>query len=205
MRQKTYYPTNEIITYLYTNGTEWMLKDGTPYSGLYHKYITGEVFTEPEWNPATSKKLFVLEDIASSQYIYKNISDIEIVNKSIPTIMPTITKKDLNKKFKIRYIVKKNNYSKFSETTESAYKLWEKQEIDNTLYTIYPIKWTITGDTQDVYEKGVLIPSVQTLNAIELKKAESSISGVSLYLTNLLELYIGSNIVVSADINGLDS
>jgi hypothetical protein len=205
MRQKAYYTANEITTYQYTNGDEWMLTDGTPYVGLYHTYITGEAFTQPEWNKTTSKKLFVLEDTTSSQYIYKKISDIEISNKSIQTITPTITKEDLANKFKTRYIVKKNNDSKFSETTKDIYKSWQKQEIDNTLYTIYPIKWTISGNTQDTYEKGILIPSVQTLNKQSLRTAESIVPGISLYLTDLLELYIDSNIVIATDINGLDS
>lgn len=205
MRQKAYYTANEITTYQYTNGDEWMLTDGTPYVGLYHTYITGEAFTQPEWNKTTSKKLFVLEDTTSSQYIYKKISDIEISNKSIQTITPTITKEDLTNKFKIRYIVRKNNDATFSETNKAGFVLWEKQEVDNVVYTVHPIKWIISGNTQDTYERGILITSVQTQNTKALYDAESAIPGVSKYLNDPLELYVDTDVVIAVDINGLDS
>ena len=56
-RQKAYYTIDEITNNLYTTGSEWMLQNFTEYKGLYHTYITGEVYTQAKWNPKTSKKL----------------------------------------------------------------------------------------------------------------------------------------------------
>jgi hypothetical protein len=205
MRRKTYYTANEITTYLYTNGEEWMLQNGTNYVGLYHTYTTGETYTEPVWDKNKSKKLVAYEDTTTSKYKYKQIADVEVKTKSFEIISPSITKQDLTNKFKTRYIVRKNNDATFSETNEAGFVLWEKQEVDNVVYTIYPIKWVISGNTQDIIENGVLIPSVQTQNTKTISDAESTIPGVSRYLTDPLELYVDTDIVIVVDINGLDS
>ena len=112
MRQKAYYTANEITKYLYTNGEEWMLRDGTNYIGLYHEYITGEVYTEPDWDKNKSKKLVAYEDTETSKYKYKQIASVEVKTASFEIISPSITKQDLQNKSKIRYIVRKNNVNK---------------------------------------------------------------------------------------------
>ena len=57
MRQKQIYKESEITTDLYTWGEEWQTEDGVEYKGLYHKYTTGEIYTQPVWNELSSKKL----------------------------------------------------------------------------------------------------------------------------------------------------
>lgn len=205
MRQKAFYNVNEITTNLYTSGKEWMLTDGTEYIGLYHTYITEEVYTQPVWDKNKSKKLISYEDINTSKYKYKQLTELEVPNKSFNSITPILTKQDIQNKYKVRYIVKKNNNSKFFETDKQSYELWEKQEIDNVLYTMTTIKWIISGNVQEEYNGNILIPSVQQQNKQTLIQAEKTISGVSNYLTNLLELYIQDDIIISTDINGLDS
>ncbi len=57
-RKKLYYPENQIQRNLFTKGQEWMtLDDWKEYQGFYHKYATGEVFTEKDWDPIRSKVL----------------------------------------------------------------------------------------------------------------------------------------------------
>jgi hypothetical protein len=53
-RFKTYYPTSEITTDLYTAGKQWMTANNVEYIGVYHKYLTGEVYTRAKWQPGIS-------------------------------------------------------------------------------------------------------------------------------------------------------
>ena len=75
-RQKKYYSHNEIENNLYTFGAEWMYESGVIYVGLYHKYSTGEVYTESVWNVQTSKKLIAYEDISTNTFKYKKLKTI---------------------------------------------------------------------------------------------------------------------------------
>jgi hypothetical protein len=53
MRLKLYYTTDEITNNLYTSGMQYMLQDNTEYRGLYHTYLTGEVYTGATWDSKT--------------------------------------------------------------------------------------------------------------------------------------------------------
>jgi hypothetical protein len=58
VRKKIYYSDDQIVKNLFTNGGEFsILDDFSEYVGFYHRYTTGEVFTEPEWNPLKSRRL----------------------------------------------------------------------------------------------------------------------------------------------------
>ena len=48
---------DEIITNLYTSGGEFETEDGKEYRGMYHRYLTNEIYTEANWDPRISKKL----------------------------------------------------------------------------------------------------------------------------------------------------
>ena len=70
-RRKLYYPDNQIEKNLYTKGKEWMtLEDWKEYIGPYHRYVTGEVFTEGDWNQFASKKLVRYRNRSESYFKY---------------------------------------------------------------------------------------------------------------------------------------
>ncbi len=56
-RTKVLYTKSEITENLYTTGSQYMKQDNTEYIGLYHTYITGEIYTEAKWNPAKSEPI----------------------------------------------------------------------------------------------------------------------------------------------------
>tara|TARA_R110001592_G_scaffold215938_1_gene469381 strand:- start:23 stop:349 length:327 start_codon:yes stop_codon:yes gene_type:complete len=72
MRDKLYYPDNEITKNLYTFGNEFMLSN-IEYKGFYHKYSTGEIYTLKEWNPLLSNKLLPFEDTSGLKFRYKQL------------------------------------------------------------------------------------------------------------------------------------
>ena len=91
-RNKLYYPDSQIEKNLYTQGKEWMiLEDWKEHRGYYHKYITGETFTGPEWNAKTSKKLvryrprdeMYFKYIDTKNYIKSNVEKKEIISGGV--------------------------------------------------------------------------------------------------------------------------
>ena len=86
-RKKIYYPDSQIQKKLYTQGKEWMeLENWGEYRGYYHKYITGEVFTESEWNPKTSKKLVPYKNRSKMFFLPSVLNDPNFLNSYLPMI-----------------------------------------------------------------------------------------------------------------------
>jgi hypothetical protein len=76
MRIKSYYSANEIVNNLYTSGQELMTTDNVEYVGLYHKYTTSEVYSQPMWDKNKSVKLIKYKDLPESVIEYNKLSDI---------------------------------------------------------------------------------------------------------------------------------
>ena len=82
-RMKIYYPDDQIIKNLITGGKEFMiLQDFSEYIGFYHRYSTGEVFTEHQWNPSKSKRLIRFRNLSEPQ---KKYYDLKHFSKSVHT------------------------------------------------------------------------------------------------------------------------
>jgi hypothetical protein len=92
-RQKIYYSENQIVKNLHTKGLEFMLlRDFSEYAGFYHRYTTGEVFTEHEWNPLKSERLIRFRNLSEPK---KKYYDLKLFYKS-GTNYPGIRRKKRN-------------------------------------------------------------------------------------------------------------
>ena len=205
MRIKSYYSANEIITNLYTTGQAWMSADNVEYVGLYHTYSTGEVYSQPTWNPNKSVKLIKYKDQPESVIEYNKISDIEINYKSFNTYNVAITKENINTGYVDRFIIKRANDNVFYEVNSDTYDMYTNEDIDPVLYLAVKFKWYITGNINDVIQSNILIPGVKSNNYKELQTAEKTVPNITSYLTNLLQHYVDNDNVTPKDINGLDS
>jgi hypothetical protein len=90
-RSRTYYPDNFITKNLFTSGKEWMkLEDWSEYIGSYHQYITGETYTESEWNPMKSVRLTRYKERGKSYFKYVELKQyIKLANgQKKPVINP---------------------------------------------------------------------------------------------------------------------
>ena len=77
-RLKAYYPKDQIIPGLYTNGQEWMLEeDDSEYIGSYHRYTDGNVVTLSEYIPNKSKFLVPYKFRSKSSIRYRQITKIK--------------------------------------------------------------------------------------------------------------------------------
>ena len=204
MRVKTYYSAEEITTNLYTTGLEYMTFSNVEYIGLYHKYTTGEVYTGATYNPRTSIKLIEYKEQDPNIIQYNSISSVNLNFNSFKTYNVVITKDDITIGFVRRYIIKKNNESKFYEVDKKTYDDYQNNKIDQALYTAVELIWQITGNLNDTRDGSILIPSVQSNNTKLIQDAERTMPGLSSYLTDLLQYYSDNDNIAPADINGLD-
>lgn len=205
MRIKSYYSANEIVNNLYTTGQELMTTDNVEYVGLYHKYTTGEIYSQPTWNKNKSVKLIKYKEQPESVIEYNKISDIEIDYKSFNTYNVAITKENINNGYVDRFIIKRANDNIFYEVNSDTYDMYTREDIDPVLYLAVKFKWYITGNINDVRQGNILIPGVKSNNYKELQTAEKTVPNITSYLTNLLQHYVDNDNVTPKDINGLDS
>ena len=205
MRIKSYYSTNEIVNNLYTTGQELMTTDNVEYIGLYHKYTTGEIYSQPTWDKNKSVKLIKYKEQPESVIEYNKISDIEIDYKSFNTYNVAITKENINKGYVDRFIIKRANDNVFYEVNSDTYDMYTREDIDPVLYLAVKFKWYITGNINDVRQGNILIPGVPSNNYKELQTAEKTVPNITSYLKDLLQYYVDNDNVTPKDINGLDS
>lgn len=202
MRIKTYYSAEEVTNNLYTFGTEFMTEDKQEYIGLYHAYITGEVYTQPEWNPKHSKKLILYKSQNSELDTYKRIKSINVNYINPYEITPELTTQDISVGIKKRFFFKNITTGQIIEVDKSQHDLYDNQIIDPLVYIKMSIDWKIAGSLTDINVNGVLTRGVITYNSAILKKAEHVMSGITTHLSNLTEYYIGNTDVKQpVDIN----
>lgn len=203
LRKRIYYSDNEITDNLYTSGLEWMLQENnTEYIGLYHQYLTGEVFTEATWNPSLSQKLIPYETKDSKTYIYTKLKP-DIVTKYVNAnaIYVNITAEDRKAGYIYRYFIKRYDQKQATETSEADYQKWLSSDIDPVLYQSVKIKWIITGQKQTTDINGIKTIGVYEQNSETIKNTEVTIPGISATLSNPLQYYSDTDFIVPNDIN----
>lgn len=200
MRQKLYYTIDEITTNLYTSGSEWMYEDGVEYVGLYHRYITNEIYTEETWNAKVSKKLIPYKNINSDAVIYSSLKQLNINFKEPYAVVVTPTADDMKRGSFSRYFIKKNNDSRIIEIDKSQYDLYP-EKIDPVIYDAIYIDWVISGELTDTYINNVFNRGVITKNRLTTIAAEQRLPGMINILTNYSEFYLNTDITTPKDIN----
>ena len=165
-RSKIYYQDHQITKNLFTNGKEFMtLSDWKEYTGPYHVYSTGEVYTEAEWHPKKSTKLVRYRERSESYFKY-----IDIKYYAKKAIISSAQKYDNYKKPISVFIQPTNDdYTNGFITRHFAYKRNEKNQffvevdkkqtidfyvdrmgINQYLYGVFDITWKLTGPEFDI-------------------------------------------------------
>ena len=200
-RLKIYYPENQIIRNLTAGPRQWMLEDGTEYVGPYHRYSTGEVYTESGWNEFQSKKLLPYKVTYQSpgNLVYDKITKTKVLNFSAPSYyFPILEESDFVNGSVNRFFVQRNNqtnpvYSiiEVNETQFNALRL-TGTGVNGNLYTGISIPWKLTGPRFDVLnQNGVrLEPGVEDTNKRLIEINSVKMPGLQNYLTDYIELSI---------------
>ena len=201
MRRRLYYTDTQITKNLYTLGVEWQTTDGKEYIGPYHTYITGEVYSESEWNESKSKQLVKFKPTNQNIVRYRELKPIDIKFESVQTAVVQITNLDRQNGFVTRYIAKKFNDPQIIETDKLQYDKWIENKIDQNIWSIIPINWKIAGPITTQIQNGVTVLGVQESNTKIVNELELQLPGVTSFLKNTIQYYTDLDFIVPRDIN----
>ena len=206
-RLKLYYPVDEITPNLFTQGKEFMTEDNVEYIGRYHRYITGEIYTESNWDVRKSKRLIkYVENVTKQSFVYDTLQP----NLTLKYIQPnthsvTISKNDISTGYITRYFIKKINNENIIEINQIQYNAWLQDVIEKKMHIALSLTWYISGTIEDETSGVVTIPGVISKNQKQVSYASKTLPGLSNLLTNFIEYYTDKDYSVPVDINGLDS
>lgn len=204
-RLKSYYTTDEITNDLYTFGTEFMTKDNVEYVGPYHRYSTGETYTQFQWNPKTSVRLIPYISFATPTTRYREMKNYNIAYQAPKYIPCIIQRNDIAQGYVTRYFISKINEGTVTEIDAAQYLMWQQWQIDRVLYVAATLNWAITGPLQDTIINSITTPGVITRNRQAIIDANKTIPNIANTLTNLTEFYTDADFIIPKDINNLDS
>lgn len=202
-RKRAYYTKGQTINGLQTSGGEWMYVDGTEYIGQYHRYTTGEVFTESSFVNGISRTLIPYVDITqinqqneigidvSKNFEYDNIKTFDVIPSGKPNpafVQPTDT--DRANGYFLRYFAIRANGDEIIEiTTDDIQTQGSENGLDINLYNTFSIRWKISGPVNDILdsmgnikEAGIFDTNIRTINV----KSETYPS-LKKYITDFLE------------------
>jgi len=198
MRQKLRYTKSQIQNGLYTTGKEWQLEDGTEYIGLYHRYTTGEVYTQAVWSPTKSVALFEYTELSETVKTYNKLKQIDVNFQSIQSFRPAVTKDD---NIITRYFLSKQNEFNIIEINKTQFELYSESELDNILYAAVSVPWKVSGKIRTIDNNGVLEIGIYEHNINSIQQAKHTVPNIERYLTDPLELATDIEFDVAADIN----
>ncbi len=219
-RQKIYYPESQIVKNLFTNGREFMLlRDFTNYVGFYHRYTTGEIFTEHEWNALKSERLIRFRDLSEPKkkyydlkHFYKSSTNSKIRRKKrnnsdeyykFTSPRPTkreLTQKEIDAGSTYRYIVTKRNERDrifFEISPEQSKKYGDTNSgINQYLYEMIAIPWKVDGPEYDIHDGYLLkIPGVIDTNLRIIDRYSKKFRLIKQLFRNPRELTVYENVV----------
>jgi len=203
MRIKQYYSPEEIITNQYTNGQEYMTLGRKEYVGLYHRYLTGEIYTEAVYSKKSKKLIIYIEESNDVKLYKKNNSKIKTKYQTPSEYSVQITNKDIKKKSITRNILKNVSSNTLQEVSADSVKLYNQKKIDNNLYQLIKINWTIAGplnttSTGQIIEIGAVEKNIQEVQS-KAKKMPELLS----YFKSFAEFYVDDTYIVPASINSV--
>lgn len=206
-RKKLYYPENQIQRNLFTEGGEWMtIDDWKEYIGFYHKYATGEIFTEKDWNPLKSKKLVKYQTRNDSYFKYLDLKHYVLVKgekkeiiggggnhfyrytapRAIKVVPSEIEIEDgvMNRYF----VYKRNEPDRVCFEVDSSQVTNYSSDnvgINQYLYGLIEIPWKLSGPEFDVRENNVLLkPGVVDTNLRIVERFSKKFPILKTILTN---------------------
>jgi hypothetical protein len=202
MRKKAFYSDQEIIKNLYTTGKEWMLNDYTEYVGQYHRYTTGEVYTQPVWNQLLSEQLVAYQELTQDIKTYKSLKSISTsYENNIKSYKPIISQDAKKSGSIIRYFIKRYDSENVIEISADTYNQYTRNQIDNNIYQTTSIEWIVSDTYSKIDFNAEPSMQIQQFNKKTIYDLSQPWVVLRNYLTNYLELYIDTTITVPKDIN----
>lgn len=212
-RRKIFYPDYQITKNLFTKGKEWMLLDDwKEYSGYYHSYTTGEVYTEKEWDPIKSMRLIRYKEQTETYFKYLDLkqyttftngekrkvlgSTTQYYRYTAPSVVKRIpTLGEVSNGAMNRYFVYKRNEPErvFFEIDEQQTENFNSlnEGINHFLYGLVIVPWKLSGPEFDVYKDDILItPGVVDTNRRIILRNSKKFPILAKILKNLREFSV---------------
>jgi hypothetical protein len=170
-----------------------MFSDGTEYIGQYHKYTTGEVFTESNFVQDKSRKLIpyvrlqtengeLVELIGGSKFdfgknfIYDDIKTVQIKKSKSPSLaMIKVSDKDIKRGWMVRYFASKVNDEQILELNKTDYdKVGTDKGLPQFIWEKFNLRWKISGRMNDlvdpktgiITESGIIDTNQRTIDLV---------------------------------------
>jgi len=184
----------EIVTDLYTKGGEFQMfssKDKTEkpnfYIGPYHTKKGRPYVGATPSTPSTKLRKIIYD---RNVFLYNKLQPT--FAKSFPGIISigaTLTQKDEDAGFFVRYFARQENTQQIFEIDKDLYKrLAKKSNPHHELYTMASLEWKIAGPIFNILHKNVIVEhGIIPTNNESLLKAESKMPGLTEYLSDSLE------------------
>lgn len=205
-RNRIYYTKDQTTTGLLTKGGEWMLTNGSEYVGQYHKYSTGETFTEAVYIDGKSSKLIPYVDLSDNvtnvngikfdfneTFEYDDIKSITLKPTKIPNNTSTTpTAEDYMKGYFTRQFASKVNEDRIIELSESDFKKVGKSNgLSDTIWTTFTLRWKISGSIDDILNPNGTIKQagVVPTNKRTIALLSETYPSLKHILTNLTEFH----------------
>ena len=202
MRKKEYYSEEEIIENQYTTGKEYMTQNRVEYIGLYHKYLTGEVYTLGKYNAKKSLVLIPYKEESADIKIYKsNKSKIKTRYNTPGKFYPSPSIDDINKQFITRHILKNVSTNQLIEIDQATVKQYQKKKIDNNLYQLETIKWKISGPLNTTTINGITQIGVIEENVQIIRNKSKKMPELLEYFKSYSEFYTDTTYQIPENIN----
>ena len=202
MRKKRYYTDEEIITDQYTIGQQYMTNDRIEYIGLYHKYLTGEIYTERIYIPNKSRILVPYEtESADAKFFRLSKPKTKTKFQTPKQHNISITTNNIKNKSLTRNILKNVSTNQLIEIDSKTVNLYRQKKIDNNLYQLITFKWVITGPVNTVNENGVTKLGVVEQNINEIQKKSKEMPELLQYISSYSQYYTDTTYTTSNNIN----
>ena len=219
-RQKIYYPESQIAKNLFTNGGQFMLlRNFEEYVGFYHRYTTGEVFTEHEWNALKSERLIRFRNLSEPKKKYYDLKHFYKSGPSRPGIRRKkssnadeyykftaprpvkrkLTQKEIDAGSTFRHFITKRNERErvfFEISPEQSQKYGDTSSgINQYLYEMISMPWKVDGPEFDIHDGYLLkMPGVIDTNLRIIDRYAKKFRLISQLVRNPRELTVYENV-----------
>lgn len=161
-REKIYYPSAQIITGLYTSGSEFETEEGKEYVGNYHTYINGAIYSEFNYIKGKSIVLKPIERSFLENKVYGKLTNDSFKLKdtsinSISTDYYNPTEEEIEDGFYVRYFIRKKNVPEFKEIDRPTYDSLKDDEMFLKFYFIFEMNWYFKEPMYDYIKDDMII------------------------------------------------
>lgn len=189
LREKIYYPTNQIITGLYTSGSELEDENNNEYIGHYHTYINDAMYSDYEYNKATSfplKKIIkqpeenkAYSKLTNRKYLPEEVIEIELFLNDI--YVPKSA--DIKKTFYLRYFLKRKNSKEFKEINKKTLDDLKGNKKVTKFFDLFEMEWSFMGEKYDYIRNGMIVTKgYQDENIRKIHDINNKYHGFSQYI-----------------------